>query len=191
VDYVKYLSAMSTSRSSIPTPTPLKLGGDLASDWERFRSKWQNYEIAADLGEVTAKKRAAVFLACVGSEIHAVFRTIHFENEEHRSDITQIIEAFERHCVGQANVTYERYVFNQRTQQTGECFDDFLADLRKLARKCSFEQLQGSLIRDRIVVGIRDEPTRRRLLQQKSSLLMKPWTCAKLRKLRHAGYTRD
>ena len=49
-------------------------------------------------------------------------------------------------------------------QQPGECFDDFLADLRKLVRTCEFGELRDSLIRDRIVIGIRDEPTRRRLL---------------------------
>ena len=62
---------------------------------------------------------------------------------------------------------YERYVFHQRVQQSGECFDNFLADLRKVARTCQFEQLEDSLIHDRIVIGIRDEPTRCRLLQQK------------------------
>ena len=42
---------MSTSSipSSIPPPAPLKLGSDVAADWVRFRSEWQNYEIATDL----------------------------------------------------------------------------------------------------------------------------------------------
>ena len=43
--------------------------------------------------------------------------------------------------------------------------EDFLSDLRKMARTCEFAQLEDSLVRDRIVIGIRDEPTRRRLLQ--------------------------
>ena len=81
------------------------------------------------------------------------------------------MEAFDRYCIGETNVTYERYVFNQRVQQPGESIDDFVADLRKLANNCQFEQLEDSLIRDRIIVGIRDEPTRRRLLQQKKLTL--------------------
>ena len=64
-------------------------------------------------------------------------------------------------------MTYERYVFHQRIQQSGKCFDDFLGDLRKIARTCQFKQLEDSLIRDQIVIGIRDEQTRRCLLQQK------------------------
>ena len=153
--------------TTIPAPSSLKLGGDIAADWERFRAEWQNYEIAADLTEVAERKRAAVFLACVGSAAQSVFRTFKFDREEDKSEVQKIIMAFDRHCIGEANVTYERYMFHQRVQQPNECFDDFLADVRKLARTCEFEQLEDSLIRDRIVVGIRDEPTRRRLLQVK------------------------
>lgn len=158
---------MATSASTIPAPSSLKLGGDIAADWERFRSEWQNYEIAADLTDVPAKKRAAVFLACVGSAAYSVFRTFKFEREEDKADVDKIIDAFEKHCIGEANVTYERYLFHQRVQQPGELFEDFFADLRKMARTCEFGQLEDSLIRDRIVIGIRDEPTRRRLLQIK------------------------
>jgi hypothetical protein len=42
-----------------------------------------------------------------------------------------------------------------------------VVDLQKMANTCQFDLFEDSLIRDRIVVGIRDEPKRRRLLQQK------------------------
>ena len=58
---------MASSTSSIPAPTPLKLGGDITADWQRFRSELENYEIATDLCDKGTKKHAAVFLACVGS----------------------------------------------------------------------------------------------------------------------------
>ena len=59
-------------------------------------------------------------------------------------------------------------MFHQRIQQPGESIEDFVADLRKLAKSFAFEQLEDSLIRDRLVVGIRDDPTRRRVLQVKN-----------------------
>ena len=96
---------MSSSTSSIPAPTPLKLGSDIAEDWERFRSEWKNYEIATDLCDKGTKKRAAVFLACVGSAAHSVFRTFQFDNVEHKADVEKIIEAFKKHCIGEANMT--------------------------------------------------------------------------------------
>ncbi|HSN23609.1 MAG TPA: hypothetical protein VLS45_05495 [Methylomicrobium sp.] len=162
---------MSTSASIFPPPAPLKLGGDIAADWERFESEWANYEIATDLAEVPEKKRAAIFLACIGTGAYAVFRTFKFENETDKSKVEMIMEAFKKHCIGEVNVTYERYLFHQRVQQAGESFENFCADLRKLASTCQFETLEDSLVRDRIVIGIRDEPTRRRLLQSKKLTL--------------------
>ena len=109
-----------------------------------------------------------MFLACIGSAAYGVFRTFKFENTDDTADVSKIVDAFQKHCIGEANVTYERFLFHQRVQQPGESVDDFLSDLRKMARTCEFAQLEDSLVRDRIVIGIRDEPTRRRLLQIKT-----------------------
>ena len=97
---------MASSTSSIPAPTSLKLDGKIAADWERFRSEWENYEIATDLCDKGTKKRDAVFLACVGLAAQSVFRTFQFDNVEHKSDVEKIIEAFEKHCIGETNVTH-------------------------------------------------------------------------------------
>jgi len=79
-------------------------------------------------------------------------------NPNDKTNVEKIIEAFNRHWIGETNVTYERYVFNQRIKQLSESIDDFVADLRKLAKSCAFEQLEDSLIHDRIIVEIRDDP---------------------------------
>ena len=71
------------------------------------------------------------------------------------------------------NVTYERYVFNRRVQESGERFDVFLGDVRRLARSCDFTAVEESMIRDRIVVGIRDDSTRHKLLQIRDLTLVK------------------
>ena len=73
--------------------------------------------------------------------------------------------AFEAHCVGEVNVVYERYVFYKRKQENGETFDSFLAELRRLVKTCEFGAVEDSTVRDRIVMGIRDDTTRRKLLQ--------------------------
>ena len=159
---------MASHANSIPPPAPLKVAGEAADDWERFKCEFENYEIATDLVDCDEKKRAAVFLACIGSAAHAIFRTFKFETDGDRAKIEKIKEQFDKHWLGEVNVTYERYVFHQRIQQPGESVEDFVADLRKLAKSCAFEQLEDSLIRDRLVVGIRDDPTRRRLLQVKN-----------------------
>jgi hypothetical protein len=70
-------------------------------------------------------------------------------------------------------VTYEQYMFNSRMQENGERFDIFLGDVRRLARSCAFGGVEDSIIRDRLVVGIRDDATRRKLLQLRDLTLNK------------------
>jgi len=106
----------SSTVNTIPAPSPLKLGGDIAADWERFKNEWNNNEIVVDLSDAAAKKRAAVFLACVGTAAYGVFRTFHFDADNDRQDVGKIIDAFEKQCIGEADITYERYLFHQRMQ---------------------------------------------------------------------------
>ena len=52
---------------------------------------------------------------------------------------------------------FERAKFNMRVQKEGEPVDNFITDLYSLAEHCNFGTLHDKLIRDRIVVGIRDK----------------------------------
>ena len=150
--------------SNIPLPGPLKITGDISSNWKRFKSQWTNYELATDLTEDTPK-RTAIFLSCIGSEAYDVFESMVFDNEEDRLSISKVIAAFEQHCIGETNITYERYILNKRVQEDHETFDNFLTDIRRLAKSCEYGTLTESLLKDRIVIGIRDDGTRRKLLQ--------------------------
>jgi len=97
---------------------------------------------------------------------------MHFESEEDRKNIDNIIAGFESFCVGAVNVTYEQYRFNKRTEDVGERFDVYLSELRRLAKSWNFAAMEESMLRDRIVVGIReDDVTRRKLLQMRDLTL--------------------
>ena len=52
------------------------------------------------------------------------------------------------------------------SQEQDESFDQFLNRLRELAATCNFGTLEEEMIRDRIVIGIRDNRTRERLLRE-------------------------
>ena len=57
--------------------------------------------------------------------------------------------------------------------QTGESFDLFLTALRSLAKTCNFGSMQDPMIRDRVVVGVRDNSTRKKLLAENKLTLNK------------------
>jgi len=60
-------------------------------------------------------------------------------------------------------VIFERARFNQRNQQPGKTAEDYITALHQLARGCEYGNMTKELIRDRLVVGIRDESLSERL----------------------------
>ena len=109
-------------------------GSKVADDWRRFKEQFGNYELAADIHEASQEKRAAVFLTCIGNDAYDVYRAMEFQNDGDRKKLDPIIAAFQKFCVGAVNVIYERYVFHRRVQESGERFDVFLGEVRRLAR---------------------------------------------------------
>ncbi|UYV63772.1 K02A2.6-like, partial [Cordylochernes scorpioides] len=71
--------------------------------------------------------------------------------------------AFDSHFCVRKNIIYERAKFNSRIQEDREPVDEFITSLYKLADSCEFEGLHEQLIRDRIVVGVRDKALSERM----------------------------
>ncbi|XP_064629251.1 uncharacterized protein K02A2.6-like [Lineus longissimus] len=92
---------------------------------------------------------------------------------ESSKSLKDIVKKLNDHIIGTVNETYERFKFNSRNQESGERFDTYLSALRELVKTCNFENLEDSLIRDRIVIGNRDQNTRRKLLQERKLSLKK------------------
>ena len=59
------------------------------------------------------------------------------------------------------NVTVSTSVIKKSVRQSMQ----YVTSLRTLAKTCNFGQLENDLIRDRVVMGIRDNTTRKKLLQ--------------------------
>ena len=67
-----------------------------------------------------------------------------------------MIAKFNSHFVKRRNVIYDRAKFNSRSQQDGESVEEFIYSVHTLAQYCSYGNLHDEMVRDRIVVGIRD-----------------------------------
>ena len=157
--------------SNIPLPQQLTTVGNIATNWKRFKAQWNNYETATDLCKDPSKaKRTAIFLTCLSNDAYDVFESLQLDEEDSR-DIEKVIQAFDTYCIGEINVTYERYVLNKRIQEENENFDAYLTAIRGLIKTCEYGNLEESILRDRIVIGIRDDGTRKKLLQMRKLTL--------------------
>ena len=87
-------------------------------------------------------------------------------------------EKFEDHFIKKRNVIYERARFNSRKQEKGEPVDSFITDLHALAEHCDYKDLHDEMIRDRIVVGLRDAALSEKLQLDSKLTLEKAVTTA-------------
>ena len=53
-----------------------------------------------------------------------------------------------------------------RSQKEGENIDQYVTELKNLAATCEYRDLRDELIRDRIVIGIKNNAVRGRLLRE-------------------------
>ena len=161
----------------VTPPPPLKLGDDKAEEWKLFCQIWDNYAIITDLKKRKKPYQRAVFLNTIGTEGLRLVNTLVFETkpdgtQEDKNDVDLLITKLTSLIVGQTNETYERFIFNKRDQRPDESVDEYIRTLKELSKTCNFcDCLRDSLIRDRLVLGIKDHPTRKVLLQRRKLTL--------------------
>ena len=160
--------------AGIMPPGKLVTTGNVADNWKVWKQMWGNYMVIAQLELKPPAYKVALFLHCIGVDALKIFNGFQFDTPDDRHDLAKIIQKFDEFTIGELNETFERYTFNSRNQQENESIDAYVTALRTLAKTCNFcDCMRDSIIRDRIVLGIQDHRTRKRLLQERSLTLAK------------------
>lgn len=146
-------------------PCSLSIAGNASENWKIFRQKFEIYLKASEKEKKPDETKIAMLLNAVGDEGFYLYNTFELP-EDDKKKFQAVLDAFERYCSPRKNVVFNRFNFFNRIQQDGELFDHFATDLKKLAKDCEFEQQETSLIRDRIIIGIRDISLQEKLLQE-------------------------
>ena len=156
----------------IPAPKALNLDGNVAENWCRWKKAYELYMTATEKDKKSQKIQCATFLTLAGEAAIIVYETLTFEETE-KDKIEPLISKFEASCMPKKNVTHERHVFNLRKQKPEESVEQFVTELRRLAKNCEYGELTDSIIKDRIVEGINNDSTRARLLREKDLSLQR------------------
>ena len=167
--------------AGIKPPQVLVLDANISSNWKMFYQKWRNYAIITYLSRQPREYQTALLLHTLEDEALQVYNGFSFTTPEEERTTDEIITAFEKYAVGEVNVTYERFVFHSRKQGEGESIDAFIASLRTLIKTCAFcEECVESILRDQVVLGIKDPDTQSQLLKERNLNLK---TCIDICKL--------
>ncbi|UYV79328.1 K02A2.6-like, partial [Cordylochernes scorpioides] len=133
------------------------------NEWPKWRKRFERYFVVSGMKKKEEADKIDLFMYLMGDRADDIFRTFKFEKEEEATKIDSVLKAFDSHFCVRKNIIYERAKFNSRIQEDREPVDEFITSLYKLADSCEFEGLHEQLIRDRIVVGVRDKALSERM----------------------------
>src|SRR6218665_271847 len=136
--------------------------------------KWKNYAVVTNLTQQSQKYQVALLLHIIGDGALKTYNGFNFTTSDDDRTVDENLTKFDEFAVGEVNETYERYLFHKRNQNDGETFESFLTALRLLIKSCNFcDNCIDSVLRDRIVLGIREAETRQLLLRERALTLEK------------------
>ena len=124
-------------------------------DWPRWKRRFAQFRDASGLGEQAGSKQVNTLLYCLGEEAEPVLASTGATAED-RANYDATIAKFDSFFNVRHNEIFERARFNRRNQQADETAEIYIMALYDLATKCNYGRFESEMIRDRLVVGIRD-----------------------------------
>ena len=174
--------------AKVPDPITLENRGE---SWKQFRREWKFYEIATKISKEEDDIRIAALMNVIGREGIAICST-------RSSGRRTKIRTRSKTCCASLTLTVypvptkrtRRDKFFSRSQNAGETVEAYITALYKLSSTCNFGTMTDRLIKDRLVIGIRDDKVREKLLAKEQFDLETCIDTLKMLQLTHA-YAQD
>ena len=104
----------------------------------------------------------STLLYCLGEQAEAVLNSMNASDTD-KAKYETVIAKLDEFFKVRKNVIFECARFNRRNQRDGESAEQYIMALYDLAENCEYGDLQSEMIRDCLVVGIRDAALSERL----------------------------
>jgi hypothetical protein len=141
--------------ASFQVPAPEAFDFSKPIEWPKWIQRFQRFSIASGLSAKDGPLQVNTLIYTMGTKADEILPSFGLTDDELKNIIT-VIKKFEDHFIVRRNVIFERAKFNNRKQESGESVDTFITALYGLAEHCKYGALREEMIRDRIVVGLRD-----------------------------------
>ncbi|XP_077554845.1 uncharacterized protein LOC144169516 [Haemaphysalis longicornis] len=135
---------------------------------QNFDSYLERFELFIIANDVIQEKVLPVFLTAIGAEAYEVLRSLVVPDAPANKTFAEGKQLLQAHYRPSSLVIAERGKFNRRVQHEQESVEDFIVELKHLARKCDFGEFLNDALRDRLVAGVRNEDTQRALFAEEN-----------------------
>ncbi|OON15545.1 hypothetical protein X801_08650, partial [Opisthorchis viverrini] len=107
--------------------------------------------------EVTDDKRKVnILLTICGSATHSLIRSLVSPDLPNARTFDDLVSIVSKHYDPKPSVTAQRFKFNTRVLKKEESIADFVTELRSLTEHCDYGDFRNDILRDRLVVGVRN-----------------------------------
>ena len=145
--------------------------GEFNTEKETWECYFGRHEAFVE-NSTNIKGPVAHLISVMGPEAYGLLKNLVHPKKPREMPLAGINDIMNKYYSPPVLVIAERYKFHTAAQNE-ESVSQFLARLRKLARKCDFKDNLEENLRDRFVCGINDEAIRKRLLTEQSLTLQR------------------
>ncbi|XP_070550159.1 uncharacterized protein [Ptychodera flava] len=131
--------------------------------WKKYLSRVENAFIAFNITD--DKRQRALLLHWAGEEVSEIFDTLPETGTDFETAKSQLTSYFSL----KKNMEYERFVFRDTMQNSGESIDAYHTRLQRLANTCDFTN-KDQEVKSQIIRGCTLARLRRRALREETTL---------------------
>ena len=170
--------------ASIQLEPPSQFSFKTPDQWSKWKRRFDQYRLASGLSGESDERQVSALLYCMGEDAEDTLTSTNI-SEDDRKSYAAVLTKFDAFFQVRRNTIFERARFNQRSQSEGESVEQFITSLYSLAENCDFAAMKEEMIRDRIVVGIRDSSLSERMQIDADLTLEKAKKMVRLREAVH------
>ena len=141
----------------------------LPENWPEWISRWSRFRTVSKLNTEDESVQIDSLIYSMGSRAESIFSSLGL-GEEEVGVYNAVKQAFEEYFSPRRYIIYERAKFFRRVQAEGESVEQFIRALNESADRCEFPD-RATQIRDRIVVGMREQTVSREMQRMDIDLL--------------------
>lgn len=159
----------------VPNPLTMSIIGkvdefcETLCSWDVYVERLNCFFAANDITEES--KKVNIFLSVCGPKTYDIIRSLVSPSLPSSKSYDELVLLLKAHYNPKPSVIVQRFKFNTRVQSVDESIAVFVAELRKLTEFCDYGTFRDDMIRDRLVVGVRDVRIQRRLLAESEMTL--------------------
>ena len=155
--------------NALPNPYMNWDSGNIEENWKKFLQH-AKLMFSGPLANKSEEQHVSYFLIWIGEKGRDIYNTWELTDEQ-RKQLQVLYEKFKEYITPKSNKVFSRFKFNQRIQQEGEHFDQFVTDLKLLVKDCGYSE-PNDMVRDRIVFGCQSKDLREKLIEKGSTLTL-------------------